>query len=118
MTPLSPIEAAEQLRPLLADSPWPVPPEPHMAHYLAEICRTLNAPANALNIVHVRALMQRAGLEPIRPWEYPRALNILDPAGSGRMVQAVWPKGHVKAGEPVVFHDADEERAYYAEHGG
>jgi hypothetical protein len=113
MAKVNPQEAADAVRPLLKDDPWP-PGDPHRDHYFEAVCAALEVLPIHDNVAHVVALMEKAGVEPDDNWLYPKAHNVKNK--HGKLVPAKYPDGHPKAGQDVVFATPEEEAEYQGGH--
>jgi hypothetical protein len=92
--------AAERIRPLLADNPWPDgKDELHQQTCLDEVCKELEVEATALNMSHVAVLLIESGTGLHKADMYPKAHNILDPETG-------------TVGKTMIFLTPDEETAY------
>jgi hypothetical protein len=104
-------EAADLIRPHWGTVAHPMSPEDtHRMLFVADVCRDLGFDPTPANCLHVDHLMGRMGIPVPSGHEYPKALNTTDKLG--RTVPAKYPVGHEKAGQDVVFADADEEAAF------
>jgi hypothetical protein len=104
--------AAERIRPLLADNPWPDDRDAlHQQTCLDAVCRELEVEATVLNMSHVAVLLVESDTGLHNAHMYPKAHNVAD-ARTGRLVPAHYPPGHEHAGLPVIFLNQDEETEY------
>ena len=104
MVALDPKSAAERILPLLRADPT--------ADLTNTVCRHLDLEPTPDNLVHVARLMAKAGIEHYHPIPYPKTHVVRNERG--KLVAAVWPANHPKAGLPVIFEDEAEEAAYHA----
>lgn len=90
----------------LDDPPAPVSPEEQHEHlFYADVCSELGLRPTRENRDHVGYLMKKAKLEIPKAAEYPKALTVKNKRGQDVAVMD-------SAGNPVIFADADEEKAY------
>lgn len=81
----------------------------HAAHYLMAICEALGVTPDPINIPHLVALMKEKNIPMYRGDDYPKILTA--PDKYGRDVQVLYPFGHPRYGQPVVFESAERKRA-------
>lgn len=122
MTIMDPKAAADAIRDALVKEPAPAPTAEsrHALSFLQQVCDHLGLERNEGNAAHVAHLMAKAGIEQHRPDEYPKMLTkkVARTADTrGGTVAVLWPDDHEMAGQPVVFHSAEEEAEYNAKYG-
>lgn len=118
MTAMDPKAAAEAIRDALKHEPAPEPTAEgrHQLSFLQQVCDHLGLEKTESNAAHVAHLMAKAGIEQHKPDEYPKMLikqvnRTKDTKGG--VVAVEWPDDHPLAGQPVVFHSAEEEAEYH-----
>jgi hypothetical protein len=91
--------------------PAPSPDERHNLTFLEAVCKELGVEPTMENVTHVAHLMGKHHIGQHRPDEYPKMLTTKDERG--RVVAATYPDDHpTKAGQDVVFANAEEEQAH------
>jgi hypothetical protein len=112
MPDMDPKATAEALREEWKKDPPPAPSpdERHSLTFLETVCKELGVEPNMENVTHVAHLMGKHHIGQHKPNEYPKMLNTKD--DRGRLVPATYPADHPKAGQDVVFANAEEEQAH------
>lgn len=113
MTTLDPKATADAIRAAWnRNPPAPEPDQLHELSFLEEVCKHLGVEPTPFNLSHVARLMAKHDIDQHKADEYPKALNTKD--DRGRAVPVLYPDDDPegRAGLPVIFNNADEERNY------
>lgn len=122
MTIMDPKGAAEAIREALKKEPMPEPKaeDRHEMTFLEKVCEHLGVDPTPERTAHVAHLMAKLGIEQHQADEYPKMLTKQvkrGPDTKGGTHAVLWPDDHELAGQPVVFHTAEEEADYNAKYG-